>query len=80
MNVTFQESILYYDCELIFTAVDEIGQQYVAAHTGDYETGCEYIVAQVSPEILTDFKAAKSTCVASCQILLDRSGTRQHWT
>jgi len=56
MNVTFQDSILYNDCELIFEAVDEAGQRFVAVHTGDYATGCEYIIAPASLDSLTAFK------------------------
>ncbi len=59
MNVTYQDSILYNDCELIFEAADETGRRYVAVHTGDYATGCEYIMAPASPESLVAFKNGK---------------------
>ena len=56
MNVTYQDSILFCDCELIFEAADETGQRYVAVHIGDYESGCEYIISLAPPKSLTAFK------------------------
>ena len=35
MNLTFQESILFYDCEMLFQATDDTGQQYLA----DFKAG-----------------------------------------
>ena len=35
MNLTFQESILFYDCEMLFQATDDNGQQYLA----DFKAG-----------------------------------------
>ena len=60
MNVAYQDSILYNDCELIFEAADETGRRYIAVHTGDYETGCEYLIAPASPESLIAFKNGKN--------------------
>ncbi len=59
MNVTYQESILYYDCELLFEAADASGRRYIAVHTGDYATGCEYIMAPASPDRLAAFRNGK---------------------
>ena len=59
MKVTLRESLLYYDCELLFEAGDEAGQRYIAVHTDDYQTGCDYIVAPASREKLADFKAGR---------------------
>ena len=59
MKVTLQESLLYYDCELLFEAGDDTGQRYIAVHTDDHPTGCDYIVAPASREKLADFKAGK---------------------
>ena len=59
MNVTFKESILYYDCELLFEAEDETGRRYIAVHDDDYQTGCEYIVAPATREDMIAFKAGQ---------------------
>ena len=76
MNVTYQDSILYNDCELIFEAADETGRRYIAVHIGDYETGCEYIMAPASPESLVAFKNGK---IDLRHLLLD-SPTQEWYT
>ncbi len=58
MKVAFSESILYYDCELLFEAVDENGRGYIAVHDG-CQTDCEYIVAPETRANLTAFKAGR---------------------
>ena len=59
MKVAFKESILYYDCELIFEAEDETGRRYIAVHDDDYQTGCEYFMVPATREDLTAFKAGQ---------------------
>ena len=59
MNVKYLESILYYDCELLFEAADDAGQYYVAVHDRDCESGCEYIVVPAALENLAAFKAGQ---------------------
>ena len=59
MKVAFKESILYYDCELLFEAEDETGRRYIAVHDDDCQTGCEYVVAPATGENLTAFKAGQ---------------------
>lgn len=59
MIVKYLESILYYDCELLFEAADAAGQRYIAVHDRDYESGCEYIVAPTDLENLAAFKAGQ---------------------
>ena len=59
MNVTYEATILCNDCDLLFQATDETGRRYIAVHTGDYETGCHYMMAPASPESLADFKNGK---------------------
>ena len=59
MNVTVKESILYYDCELIFEAEDETGRRYIAVHDDDYQTGCEYIMAPATHEDLAAFRSGQ---------------------
>ena len=60
MNVTIQESLLYYDCDLLFEAADDSGQRYIAVHDDDCETmGREYIVAPATRKNLASFKAGK---------------------
>ena len=76
MNVAYQDSILYNDCELIFEAADETGRRYIAVHTGDYETGCEYLIAPASPESLIAFKNGK---IDLLHLLLD-SPTQEWYT
>ena len=76
MNVTYQDSILYNDCELIFEAADETGRRYIAVHIGDYKTGCEYIMAPASPESLVAFKNGK---IDLRHLLLD-SPTQEWYT
>ena len=59
MKVAFQESIVYYDCELLFEAVDQDGQGYIAVH-GECKTAyCEYDVVPATQENLTAFKAGR---------------------
>ena len=65
MNVKYLESILYYDCELLFEAADTTGQRYIAVHDRDCESGCEYIVAPASRDNMAAFKRdelAYGTC------------------
>ncbi len=59
MKVAFKESILYYDCELIFEAEDETGRRYIAVHDDDCQTGCEYFMAPATREDLAAFKAGQ---------------------
>ena len=59
MNVTFKESIIYYDCELLFVAVDETGQRYIAVHEEERPSECDYTVVPVSQTDLADFNARK---------------------
>ena len=76
MNVTYQDSILYNDCELIFEAADETGRRYIAVHTGDYETGCEYMMAPASTDSLAAFKHGEIDLLS---LLLD-SPTQEWYT
>lgn len=57
MNVTFEESLLYNDCELIFIAKDAHGRTYVVVHESDYSTGCDYIAVPATADTIDDFKA-----------------------
>ena len=57
LNVAFLESILYYDCELLFEAIDAAGQRYIAVHHSEYPAGCEYSVAPAAQSDLAAFKA-----------------------
>ena len=61
LNVAFLESILYYDCELLFEAIDAAGQRYIAVHHSEYpaecQYGCEYAVIPASGFALAEFKA-----------------------
>ena len=59
MNLTFQESILFYDCEMLFQATDDNGRLYLAVHEDETPAGCEYIFAPATPETLADFKAGR---------------------
>ena len=59
MNITHQESLLYYDCELLFEAADRSGQRYIAAHDDDCRTACSYVVAPATKKNLAAFKAGK---------------------
>ncbi len=58
MKVAFSKSILYYDCELLFEAVDENGRGYIAVHDS-CQTDCKYIVAPATRANLTAFKAGR---------------------
>ena len=58
MKVAFKESILYYDCEMLFEAEDENGRRYIAVHDS-CQTECEYIVAPATRENLAAFKAGR---------------------
>ena len=80
MNVDFLESILYYDCELLFEAVDAVGQRYIAVHAGECPSGCrngcEYAVAPASQSDLAAFKAG----TIGLRSLLPSHPTKQWYT
>lgn len=44
------------DCDIIFEAKCDDGQQYIALHTGDPDGGCEYTLVPATEKALIAFK------------------------
>lgn len=59
MKVAFKESVLYYDCEMLFEAEDETGRRYIAVHDNEHQNGSKYIMVPVTEAGLVEFKAGQ---------------------
>ena len=59
MRIQQVETLLVYDCELLFQAQDQMGKAYIVSHAGKCGDECEYIVAPVSEEPLSQYKAGR---------------------
>ena len=57
MKIKQGETLLFYDCELLFEAQDSQGQTYMVSHTVEYNKECEYIAVPVEDRSLSEFKA-----------------------
>ena len=80
MNVDFLESILYYDCELLFEAVDAVGQRYIAVHAGEFPPGCRYGCEYAgAPAFQSDLAVFKAGTIGLRSLLLSHP-TKQWYT
>ena len=59
MKVKWAETLLVYDCELLFQAKDQEGQTYMVSHTGSCDAECEYIAVPVDEKSLSQYKAGQ---------------------
>ena len=59
MKIKHKESLLVYDCELLFEAKDFEGRIYIVNHTEDLGNGCKYLAVPVKDKTLLEFKAGR---------------------
>ena len=57
MKIEQGETLLIYDCELLFQAHDQQGHTYIVSHVGKCQGQCEYIVVPVNRKSLSQYKA-----------------------
>ena len=57
MKIKQGETLLIYDCELLFQAQDRQGQTYMVSHTSKCDAECEYIAVPVNQKSLFQYKA-----------------------
>ena len=74
MRIKQRETLLVYDCELLFQAQDRKGQAYIVSHAGECDGECEYIVVPVSENALSQYKAGATDLR---QLML--TGGRETW-
>ena len=54
------ETLLTYDCDLLFLAQDLEGQTYIVSHTGECGGNCEFIAVPVCQESLSGYMAGST--------------------
>ena len=59
MNIKHEETLLIYDCELLFQAQDQQGQTYMVSHIAKCHGECEYIAVPVNQKSLSQYKAGR---------------------
>ena len=59
MKITQAETLLLYDCELLFQAQDPQGQTYMVSHTGECRGECEYVAVPVDRRSLSEYRAGR---------------------
>ena len=59
MNIKHEETLLIYDCELLFQAQDQQGQTYMVSHIAECHGECEYIAVPVNQKSLSQYKAGR---------------------
>ena len=59
MKIKQGETLLLYECELLFQAQDQQGQTYMVSHTGECHGECEYIAVPVNQKSLSEYKAGR---------------------
>ena len=59
MKIKHEETLLIYDCELLFQANDQEGQTYIVSHVADCDGECEYIAVPVTRHSLSNYKAGR---------------------
>ena len=59
MKIKQGETLLLYNCELLFQAQDQQGQTYMVNHIGKCHGECEYIAAPVNQRNLSEYKAGR---------------------
>ena len=60
MKIKHGETLLLYDCELLFQAQDQHGQTYIVSHIGSCQGECEYIAVPVKQKNLSEYKAGRT--------------------
>ena len=55
MKIKHEETLLIYDCELLFQANDQEGQTYIVSHVADCDGECEYIAVPVTRHSLSNY-------------------------
>ena len=59
MKIKKGETLLLYDCELLFQAQDQQGQTYMVSHIGKCHGECEYIAVPVKQNNLSEYNAGR---------------------
>lgn len=59
MKITQAETLLLYDCELLFQAEDPEGWTYMVSHTGECHGECEYVAVPVDQGSLSEYRAGR---------------------
>ena len=59
MKINQGETLLLYDCELLFQAQDPHGQSYMVSHTGECYGECEYVAVPVDQGSLSEYRAGR---------------------
>ncbi len=59
MKIKQGETLLLYECELLFQAQDQQGQTYMVSHIGKCHGECEYIAVPVNQKSLSEYKAGR---------------------
>lgn len=59
MKIKHGETLLVYDCELLFHAQDQEGETYMVSHAGECGTECQYIAVPVDEKHLSRYKAGQ---------------------
>ena len=59
MKIKQTETLLLYDCELLFQAQDPQGQTYMVTHAGECHGECEYVAVPVDQISLSEYRAGR---------------------
>ena len=59
MKIKQGETLLLYDCELLFQAQDPQGQSYMVSHTSECHGECEYVAVPVDQRSLSEYRAGR---------------------
>ena len=60
MKIKQGETLLVYDCELLFQAHGQQGQAYIVSHTSDCQGECEYLAVPVDQSSLSEYRAGRT--------------------
>ena len=59
MKIKQGETLLLYDCELLFQAQDPQGQTHMVSHTGECHGECEYVAVPMDQRSLSEYRAGR---------------------
>ena len=59
MKIKQGETLLLYDCELLFQAQDPQGRTYMVSHIGECHGECEYVAVPVDQRSLSEYRAGR---------------------
>ena len=59
MKIKQGETLLLYDCELLFQAQDPQGRTYMVSHIGECHGECEYVAVPVNQRSLSEYRAGR---------------------